>query len=289
MEILKSDILFIINVNSGSKESDAFAKELKLTQPEYTYFLSYSKKMFTHFMKHNADRFSVFVAVGGDGTVRSLLPYVIGNQKILAVIPHGSGNGFAREMGFNVELSKLMAALQRRMYTSIDLLEVNKYLCVNVAGVGLDSHVTHSFNKEKTRGLLTYIRVAIASYFKFKYIHAKVETGETVVEGLFLMVSIANTRQYGNNAFIAPNANPTDGKYELVLVRPMPFFVLLKYAYLLFKGKLKESKYIQFIQTSKETIIHSNLNKIHVDGDAKKSKGTMNIKLLPQAIRVIKV
>lgn len=289
MEISKSDILFIINVNSGSNESDIFAKELKLTQPEYTYFLSYSKKMFSHFMKLNADRFSVFVAVGGDGTVRSLLPYVIGNNKILAVIPQGSGNGFAREMGFNVPLEQLMLSLQKRDFKTIDLLEINKHYCVNVAGVGFDSYIAHSFNKEQTRGLLTYIRVAIASYFKFKHIHAKVETDEISVEGLFWMISIANTRQFGNNAFIAPHANPTDGKYELILVRPMPFFTLLKYAFFLFSGKLKDSKHVQCIQTSKRSVIHSNLNKIHVDGDAKKSKGSINIKILPQAVRVLNV
>lgn len=289
MEIDKTDVLFIINVNSGTKEMDSMARELKLARPEYTYFISYSKRMLSHYMKFNASKFSVIVAVGGDGTVQSLLPYIVGTKKILAVIPYGSGNGFARELGFKVDLHKFWRALTTRNYMQVDILEINKFYCINVAGVGYDSFVTHAFNKVAARGLITYIKVAVAAYFKFKNIHAKVENDDITEQGIFMMISIANTRQFGNNAVIAPHANYSDGKYELVLVKPMPFFALLRHAYLLMTGKLKQTKYVRYIQTTEETIIHTNLNKIHVDGDAKKTKGTIRVNILPKAIRVLSV
>jgi len=110
---------------------------------DYTTFEDLNE--FRVFMKKNLDNYDIFVAVGGDGTVNSLASELKGTGKILGVLPIGSGNGFAREMGFRKDIESLIECIRKKNPIDIDVLNINQRLCINVAGIGLDSFVAHDF------------------------------------------------------------------------------------------------------------------------------------------------
>jgi diacylglycerol kinase family enzyme len=165
----------------------------------------------------------VFVAVGGDGTVHTVASELVGTDKILGVFPLGSGNGFAKEFGFKMNIRSLLSDIEKAESVDIDVIEINDNLCLNVAGIGLDSFVAHSFNNLKLRGFLPYVWLTLKTFLRLRPFHVKIKIGgeEVISEKLFVL-TIANTRQFGNNAFIAPEAKPNDGMIDIVLIKPFP-------------------------------------------------------------------
>jgi diacylglycerol kinase (ATP) len=102
------------------------------------------------------------------------------------------------------------------------------------------------------------------------------------------MISIANTRQFGNNAIILPLSIPNDGIFELVLVKPFPLLYYPIFVFRLFTGLLKESKHISFIKVHNHLNIESALKTYHHDGEPKTFTDELYVKILTNKIRVIK-
>lgn len=281
------DIIFIFNPNSGRRKTVDLIKDLLEINPNARYFISHSRQAFDQFFDTEVHQYKVVVICGGDGTINSALKYLVGKDIALAVIPNGSGNGFARELGFKNDIKKLLHQIHRGDTLAVDLIKVNDDLSCNVTGLGIDSYITTAFDGRKGRGLKGYIYTSFLAYLKFKPIHAKVMFDNASIDGKYLMVCIANTRQFGSGAFIAPEAKYHDGLLEVVLIRPAPFYVVLALIFKLFWGKLSSSKYISFFQTA-SLIIESDSTSYHVDGEPKKMTSSLHISIIGQ-ISVIKM
>lgn len=235
------------------------------------------------------EKYKVFVIVGGDGSVNESIKYLQNRpQKYLSVYPNGSGNGFARELGFKRNLKSLIFDINKGDSMDLDILKTNNTFSINTLGIGIDSYVAHEFNKTKNRGLVNYILLTIKSFFVFKSFMAKVNCGEFNTYGKYQMITIANTRQFGNNAFIAPKAKPNDGFIDLVLVKPFPFYLYPYFVLKLFLGILKQSKYVDYIKTDKSILIESKFNKFHVDGEPFTFKDKLEVSINISKIKIIK-
>ncbi|BAX78935.1 diacylglycerol kinase [Labilibaculum antarcticum] len=280
------DIIFVINPHSGTK-SGKILEQFKELAPEIDYFISNTLKEFDAFVNTNAEKYRVLIICGGDGTINTTLKYLIKYPKLkLAVLPNGSGNGFARELGFNGNIQELLDSILRDGTEMVDVLKVNDELSCNMLGLGFDSYVANEFDKMPARGLKTYVVCTIQALFKYKPIQAKVTVDGSVIEGKYHMINIANTRQFGNNALIAPQAIYNDGLFDLVLIKKIPFYVVPSFVVRLFLGKLKNSKYVQFVKAN-SLVIDSNSETYHVDGEPKALTETLNVEILKQ-IEVVK-
>ncbi len=288
-KIKNKDILFIINPNSGNQKAEALIKGIHLIDPEISIILTQNLKERSKTFKQNLENHKVFIMVGGDGTVNKAIKYLIGlDDKILGVYPAGSGNGFAHELGFTKHLETLIKDARKGESMLVDVLSVNKKNCINVAGLGFDSYVAHQFHVSKGRGLKNYIWATLKSVFTFKPFEAKLEVDGKIIEGKYQMISIANTRQFGNNAIISPLSKPNDGIFELVLVKPFPFYLYPAFVAKMFRGTLKESKYISFVQVHKNIKIESVFKMCHVDGEPKVFDESLTVKMKKSKIRVLK-
>jgi YegS/Rv2252/BmrU family lipid kinase len=280
------DVVFIFNPNSGSRKSMDLIENLVAEYPEVDYFVSQSLNEFDYFFRTEIGNYKVVVICGGDGTINTSLKYLVGKDVALAIFPGGSGNGFARELGFKTNLRKLLAQILAAQTVPVDLIKVNTELSCNVTGLGIDSYVTTEFNKSRSRGLKGYIYNGVLAYFKYKPIDVELSFNASTITGKFVMVCIANTRQFGSGAFIAPNAKYNDGLLEVVLIRPLPFYRLPLLIYRLFNGTLANSRYVEFIQT-RSVSVKSNSDSYHVDGEPKVMRGPLDISIHGQ-INVIK-
>lgn len=286
--IKTEDILFIINPNSGKRNISKIIRKLNAINSNLTTVITQNLKELETTFEQNLEKYKAFVVYGGDGTVNEAIKYLQGkNDKVLAVIPAGSGNGFARELGFKTSLKSLISAIQQGESISVDLLSINKEYCINVAGLGFDSFVAHDFQKRSGRGIQNYIRSTLKAIVQFQSFSASITVDDVKIQDKFLMISIANTRQFGNNAKISPHSKPNDGIFELVLVKPFSLLYYPVFIFRLFTGLLKESKYIRFIKVYKQVIIESELKTYHNDGEPKTFTDTLNAQLQPNKIRVI--
>ena len=288
--IENKDILFIINPNSGRKNAEKLLSQVKEFSNDFSVIITSDKKYFKKVLREKIENFKLFVLVGGDGTVNSAVKYFINREdKILAVYPTGSGNGFARELGYKPSLKKLLQAIENPETVNIDVLQIGKQFCINVAGIGFDSFVAHQFHQQKGRGLKNYILATLKSVFLFKPFDATIIVNDQKIEGKYQMISIANTRQFGNNAFISPKSKPDDGVFELVLVKPFPFYLYPAFIIKMFRGTLQESKYIHFVKVSDRVKIKSDFGFYHIDGEPKILKGKLNIAISASKISFLKI
>ncbi len=281
--------LFILNPYAGILPVKLIiSKELQRRKHDLATFKSLSIDESGSHIKQSFDKYDTFIAAGGDGTVRSVASELVGTGKVLGVLPMGSGNGFAREFGFRPNIPLLLRDIKRAETLEVDVIEINDQLCLNVAGIGLDSFVAHSFDKLKTRGFWSYVRVTIRNFFHLKPIKITlVLENETRTEELFFL-SVANTRQFGNNAYIAPCAKPNDGFIDIVLVKPFPKILSVYFIYKLFRGTLENSKYVEYLKTDKPFKILTDETRFHIDGEAITFNGEVKVRIKRNALTVLR-
>ena len=282
--------LFILNPHAGVIPVKLIlSEELRRRKNQLSYFRSLSIDESGSLIKQSFDNYDVFVAAGGDGTVRSVASQIIGTEKVLGVLPMGSGNGFAKELGFKPNIRSLIKDIKKSERVDVDVLKINDMICLNVAGIGLDSFVAHSFDKLKTRGLWSYVWVALINFIKLRPVHVNIEIPgeEPISEDLFVL-TIANTRQFGNNAFIAPEAKPNDGIIDIVIVKPFPKIIVPVFAYRLFRGTLKKSRYVKYLKTDKPVAIRTNEIRFHIDGEPVEISGDVTVHIRRNALSVLK-
>ena len=282
--------LFVLNPASGVPPLNFIvSKELEIRKNQLSFCKTLTKEDTGSLIKQNFTKYEVFVAAGGDGTVHTVAEQLVGSNKILGVLPIGSGNGFAKEFGFKMNVRSLLSDIKRADSMDIDVIEINDKLCLNVAGIGLDSFVAHSFNNLKIRGFLPYIWLTFKTFLLLRPFHATIKCdGEEIISENLFVLTIANTRQFGNNAYIAPEARPNDGMIEIVLIKPFPKILGSLFIIRLFTKKINKSKYVRHIKTDKEIVIETDETRFHIDGEPLDISGKVVIRIRKEVLKVLK-
>lgn len=279
-------VAFIINPFSAKKNYQPFLNELKAKVKDPLYYISESIPGTDQFIQDHFNTVEIFVAIGGDGTISTVARNLINTEKILAIFPAGSGNGFSNETQFSKNLDELLEKIKIKNSRKIDTFTVNERLSINVSGTGFDGKVVKEFEKT-TRGFKNYIKVSFKTFFSYKPIKLKFfDEKYKQYNGKYLMVNIANTRQFGNNAYIAPHASKSDGLVDMVLVKKFPFFYSMLFAFRMFTKKLKQDDYVTYLPVS-EIEFKVNTKNWHLDGEFNKIKSPVHVKVQPSSLRIL--
>jgi diacylglycerol kinase (ATP) len=280
------NVAFIINPFSAKKNYKPFLEALKKRVENPNFYISQSLADTEKFIKENFEISDIFVAVGGDGTISSVAKQLINTGKILAIFPAGSGNGFSNENHFTKNLDELLAKIEARQFREIDTFKVNDRLSINVSGTGFDGTVVKQFEKT-SRGFANYIKTSLATFFNYKPIHVKFSAKELKKhDGKYLMLNIANTRQFGNNAYIAPHASTVDGLVEIVLVKKFPLLYGALFAARMFSKNLKEDRYITYLSVP-EVKFSVDTQDWHLDGEYNEILSPIHIRVLPKSLKIL--
>lgn len=231
-------------------------------------------------------KYTHIVAVGGDGTVNEVGGALCGSDIAFAVVSLGSGNGFARHLGYSIFMSKALKQVLTNQYAQIDVLDMNGKYSLNVSGVGFDAEVAHEFNHLKLRGVLSYIYAAMKLWFRYPEKKYKITSDGKVMKVSCFILSFANSSQYGNNAYIAPHASMRDGLMDICILKRPDFFDIMWFLLSFVSAKLYKLSYYKEIQC-KEAIIEGDINRVHIDGDAYLMDSPIHLKTLPGVLKVV--
>lgn len=279
-------VAFIINPFSAKRNYQPFLNELKNKVENPLYYISESIPGTDEFINRHFNNIDIFVAIGGDGTISTVAQNIINTDKILAIFPAGSGNGFSNETQFSKNLDALLQKIRAKNSRKIDTFTVNGKLSINVSGTGFDGKVVKEFEKTN-RGFKNYIKVSLKTFFSYKPIKLTFLKEEyKQYNGKYLMVNIANTRQFGNNAYIAPHASKSDGLVDIVLVKKFPLTYSPLFAFRMFTKKLKEDDYITYLPVS-EIEFKVNTKNWHLDGEFNKIKSPVLVKVQPFSLNIL--
>jgi diacylglycerol kinase (ATP) len=160
------------------------------------------------------------VAWGGDGTVNEVGAALVGRDAALAIVPAGSGNGLARELGIDARPERAIVQALDGEERVVDAGELAGRVFFNVAGVGFDAHVAARFNARPPgrRGPWGYVALTVREAFRYTAGRYRVWLDGERHEGAFLTIVLANSCQFGNRVRIAPEARLDDGWLNAVLV-----------------------------------------------------------------------
>ncbi len=233
------------------------------------------------------DGIDIVVAVGGDGTVNEVAAGLTGTDTALAIVPAGSGNGLARHLKIPMNIKRAIDIIGHGNILKIDTATINDQLFVNVAGVGFDASVAKKFAVAGKRGFSTYFRITASSYKNYEPKQYTLIIDGKVIKRRALLVSFANSSQFGNNTSIDPAASVNDGFIDVCIVGKMPEWKTIFLAPLLFLRKFDRTRYVEIIR-AKEVILKRKKGKsIHLDGDPKIMGKELSIKINPLSLNVM--
>lgn len=280
-------ILFIINPRAGKGKTKRLIRQLEFYKEKVAFRLSEYPRHSLEIVREELNNYDVFVAVGGDGTVNEVASALVDTNKKLAVYPAGSGNGFAREFGYKKNLKQLIQAIESGQTRQTDVNRVNGLISVHITGIGYDAAVAHDFTKLKGRGFWNYFISTVRVFFSYHSVQATIHLEKETIAGHYFIIDIANSAQYGYGARMAPMADPTDGKFDLVLVKPLYWFEFPYFAFKLFTGQLKNNRKIQYIPCQSPITIITAENKSHIDGEAVQLSSPLRIEVQHGVLNVI--
>lgn len=234
-----------------------------------------------------AEGFAIVAAVGGDGTVNEVGQGLMGSTTALAVIPAGSGNGFARNFNIPLNHGDALHRVLNPKIIPIDAGIINNHYFFNVAGIGLDATICKNFEGSGVRGILSYFLVGAKTFFTYKPIPIRIKFKNREINTAPLMVSIANAPQYGSGAIIAPHARPDDGLLDVCFIEKPSFLKALTNFPRLFDGTIDQMNGYHSFQTSTLTIECPEPCLIHTDGDPHQEEAILKIEILPGKLKVV--
>lgn len=233
----------------------------------YSQYRGHASEIARSSAKENID---VVCAVGGDGTVHEVGTALIGSKTKLAILPAGSGNGLARHLNI----------------LHMDTVLVNDKPFLNTGGYGFDALIAKKFDEGKQRGFMAYVKLVVREFFKYNPVNVSVDVNGQVKTMLVVMCSIANASEFGNGFCVSPKSDVTDGKIELVLLKPFRIWALPLLAFQFFRKRAHKSKFAEIISFEKAKIRLSK-RMAHYDGEPVDVRNELHVQVVPKSLFIL--
>ena len=289
---MKKKAVFIINLISGTSDKAAIPglidQYLDKTQFEYeiavTQYAGHASEIAA---KAKDDGVDVVVAIGGDGTVNEVARAIVHSSTALGIIPCGSGNGLARHLLLPLNVRKAIEVINRCEIRQLDYGIINDYPFFCTCGMGFDAFVSMKFAEAGKRGPITYVENVLREGLKYKPETYTIEDDNGTLQYKAFLISCANASQYGNNAYIAPQASMSDGLMDVIIMEPFDVFEAPQISIEMFSKTLDKNSKIKTFRTRHLHIRRDKPGVIHYDGDPVMTGADIDVELKPKGINII--
>lgn len=290
--VRKEKIAFIINPKSGTQQKqtipETINKILDGSKFESVFFFTkcpgHATEVTTSLIKENYDR---IIAVGGDGTVNEVAKAMIDTHVAFGIIPCGSGNGLARFLNIPMKLEDAILLQNKGKRLSIDYGRINDHPFFCTCGVGFDAHIGNRFAQAAKRGLWTYVKETFSAYFSYKPKKYSVKIDGEKIKTRAFLITVANAGQYGNDAYIAPQADICDGILDICILNPFPMRKAIGLGFRLFNKTMDKSEFVTVFKGKEIVIKRKKEGEVHLDGEPAIMGKKLKIKIIPKGLDVI--
>jgi YegS/Rv2252/BmrU family lipid kinase len=288
---MKERIWFIVNPISGGRKKASLpaliAAHLDHNRFDYEIIeTEFKGHAVTIAEKAVAQGIDIVCAVGGDGSVHEVGTTLIGSQTQLAIIPLGSGNGLARHMKIPLKIKEAIECINSGNRIEMDTLKVNNKPILGFGGYGFDALIAKKFEGSRKRGFISYIKLVLKEVFKYNPINVSIDANGQVRKLPVFLCTIANTSEFGNGFIVSPKSDATDGKFEVVILKPFSFWNIPAMLFRYFSGRTDYSGLTEVIKTDQATLIlpHSYGQ---IDGEPISSGKKVQVDVVPRSLRII--
>ena len=230
------------------------------------------------------------VVAGGDGTINDAARSLVNSAAALGVLPSGSGNGFARELGMELDPFKALEQVLSGRTVTIDTGSINGELFFNMAGIGLDERIGRAFNNfgKYVRGQWPYFLLGVKELLLYSPPQLELSIAGQRHKFRPLVVAFANGRQHGGGALISPGAKLDDGLLHITVVEYQSLPYIFTHLPKLFSGQIETVPFVKTFTAVEAEIFSPAPLPYHVDGEERgPAKAPFTVKVLPNSLKVV--
>lgn len=229
----------------------------------------------------------IVVAVGGDGTINEIARALVHTNTALAILPFGSGNGLARHLQIPMDTRKALDVINTGVVELADYGKINGTSFFCTCGVGFDAFVSLKFAEAGKRGVMTYLEKTLQESLKYKPETYELETEDGTVKYKAFLIACGNASQYGNNAYIAPQATITDGLLDVTILEPFTVLDVPSLSYQLFNKKIDQNSRIKTFRCKKLHIHRNGEGVVHYDGDPMMTGEDIYVEVVQDSLNIL--
>jgi len=287
------DILFVLNPKSGHGEDYKIEDIIKRLASEHHFTWEILRTTGTADKKRIEDRIKELqpekvVAIGGDGTINLVASQLVNKNIMFGLIPSGSANGLAYNLNISDDPEKALMNIIGGKTRPIDVIRINDtHICLHLADVGVNARLVKRFEKEGSKGFAGYGKQLGKEIFSKKRIFRFELNSPGIQEKMKAeMLVLANARSFGTGAQINPQGDMDDGKFEIVIIKPYPWWYMITFAFSFFTGRLDRLKHVKVFSTDRAQIEFKKPMDVQVDGELLEDITQLKITIYPCAIQV---
>ncbi|WP_445665026.1 diacylglycerol/lipid kinase family protein [Fodinibius sp. AD559] len=283
---------FLYNPEAQGGKSEMKLERLRAFISEFKNgYLFHSQNIgdITVFIEQHFDKFDVFVACGGDGTVREVAATLIDTPKQMGIIPLGTGNDLCKTLNIPVKLEQSISVLKQANSVPIDVGQCNDFIFLNSLGFGFDGLTNrYALQLKHLHPLLSYSISALKAVINHSSFEVSVNKNGKISKERAIMFSLANGRVEGGSFWIAPNASITDGKLNAILVKPVAKWLIPVLLPLFLFKKSHLIPQVRSAEVEKLSLYFTADVDIHADGEIIEAESNkFDISLNANALEVI--
>lgn len=284
-------LLFVINPIAGGAASNLGRTQLltRLEALSYPYVLTQEADN-ENLVQAAIEEYQpqALIAAGGDGTLNLVLRMAMTNKLPMGLIPLGSANGMAKELGQNRDTMTLFDELSDAIPAPIDVLLINHlHYSLHLADVGLNARLIKRFEHWGKRGLFSYFRQLIREVRHVRSFRARFTLDGNHYKEKAVMVAFANSRVYGSGAVLNPIGKLNDGLFEVCVVRPYGIHNLFWLTLHFFIGNLHKTNMLRIYQGKKLVFENRKHKVLQADGEILGQPANFTVEILPLAVKVL--
>jgi YegS/Rv2252/BmrU family lipid kinase len=287
----KKNICLLVNPYAGNsctiKSLKKVEKELRNLSLNYRTIITSDIEHAQMLAKEASVNGEYIVVLGGDGSVSAVAETIMNHNGVLALLPSGRGNDFARMLNYPINPIAACRILADGAEAMIDIGKVNNHLFLTICSLGFDSIVNKIANRTSlVTGRTVYLYAGLRAILTFKPIEFKVTIDGNEFEHIGHTIAVANTQYYGGGMRLAPNASAQDGLLDVVMIGQIPKHRMFINIPRIYKGNHINEPGFKIIQGRNIKIETDYQYTIVADGDFI-SPPPAEIVAVPKALRVI--
>ena len=215
---------------------------------------------------------------------------LIGTDKIFAILPYGSGNGFATYTGIGRNFIKAIAIFNQGKVVRIDTCTMNGQPFINLCGFGFDGQIAYALENSPRRGFLPYFYHSITKAFSagFQDLTVSIDDRKPFQRSTFVF-EIGNAQMFGYNFTIVPQAIPTDGYMDLLIVKKTHKLKILPLVPRLLLNNLdKGGRLVETYRAKKIKVDFQAPIYMHYDGEGFiQQENSVTLEIVPKSLNVL--
>lgn len=285
-------VVFVLNPISGAIKKSGIPKIIDQTinKELFDYEIRYTERA-GHaevIARESAEAgIDIVVAVGGDGTINEIGRGLVHTDTAMAVIPCGSGNGLARHLSIPMNIKKSIQVLNACQIHNLDYCTINDHPFFCTCGMGFDAFISQKFAMSKRRGPLKYLEEVLREGLNYEPETYQIEDEGTRHRYQAYLITCANASQYGNNAYIAPQASMSDGLLDVIIMEPFNIMDAAQVSFDLMNKTLDKSSKVKTFKSKRIVVHRQHPGPVHFDGDPLIMDTELEVAVVEHGIRMV--